>query len=160
MFSVDFENIATNLLPIAKRKVKRIALLRSILSPLQYLNTVFNTFRTNTHYSLRFNAQVIYLEHFLNDQYDPGDRGIYIEDNANIEYTYIFNKDEAVEPQYLFNSSEAEPPVYFYNRIDYDADFDYIVKVPVGVSFSEIEMRNKILRYNAAGRRFKIETYE
>lgn len=158
MYNVDYNELGNQQLPIKKRKPKWKSILFSILKPLQTVNDQMVEFHEETRYALLFNAQVIYLEHFLNDQYDPIDRGIYIEDTANIDYTYLHNKIEEVDPVYVFNDSE-ETPHFLFSWSEYESEVDYIVKVPVTVDFNPIEMRNRILKYNSAGKRFEINTY-
>ncbi len=163
-------------------------LMYSILKPLKTVNVLFVAFRLAIQYKLQFNAQIIYLEHYLNDLYDPAKRDIYIEDTANIEFNYLYNTIENRPPIYLFNNnnidslynssetsssivsnaSEASPlylgsligmPFYFLNNSEYANQVDYIVMVPVGISYNELLMRKQILTYNQAGKRFNINTY-
>lgn len=158
MYDIDFNVLGTQQLPVGKRKPIWKSIVFSLLFPLQNLNTVFVSFRAKKNYELQFSAQVIYLEHFLNDKYDPTARGIYIEDTANIEYTYLHNKIEEVSPIYLHNTTEDEP-IYLFGFSEYESVLDFIVNVPTGVDFNELLMRNQILKYNLAGKRFTINTY-
>jgi hypothetical protein len=157
MFSLNFKDIGVKLLPPVLKKERMIALVSVCLHPLKYVNDLLNALRDEKNYFLRFNGQIIYLEHFLNDQYDPVYRRIYIEDVANLEPIYLYNNAEERTPVYLHNKEEGADPVYMINRREYILEFEYIVKVPNDLVFNEIEMRSKINRYNIAGKRYIIE---
>lgn len=158
MFSVNFNDIVNKLLPIRLQTIRNRSLLYAMIKPLQSLNTNFVILRNAINYKLLFNAQVIYLEHFLNDLYDPVNRGIYIQDTANIDYKYLFNKNEN-RPVYIYNKSENKPKFYLYNKQEYGGLFEFKIMVPVGVSFNELLMRKQVKFYNNAGRRYLINTY-
>lgn len=159
MFSIDFDDIVNKLLPIRLNKARNREFIYALLKPLKDLHESFKQLRNTTAYKLSFNAQIVYLEHYLNDQYDPNNRGIYIEDVANIEYVYLFNKLENRPAIILHNKSENKAPCYLRNKQEYSTAVDYIIKVPIGVNYNDLKMRSQVLFYNNAGRRFKIETY-
>lgn len=135
-----------------------MSLMYSILKPLKTLNTSFVAFRLAVQRKLRFNAQIIYLEHFLNDLYDPANKGIYIEDLANLELAYVFNHIEERPALYLYNDFE-QIPVYLFNNSEQNGQVEYIVRVPTDVVYNELLMRKQIQTYNIAGKRFEIKTY-
>jgi hypothetical protein len=159
MFDVDFRKAIYNLLPHFLRGEKNLAWLYSIQQPLKALNTIFVSFRTNTLYRLQFTAQIIYLEHYLNDQFDQVGRGIFIDNIEETDFTFTFNKIEEKPALYYYNDSEAQPAKYLYNTQELLEGENYIVKVPVAVTFDELVMRSKIDFYNNAGKNYLIETY-
>lgn len=159
MFSINFNDIVNKFLPIRVNKQRNRELLYTMLKPLQTLNEAFVIFRNAINYKLLFNAQVIYLEHFLNDRYDSVNSGIYIQDAANVNYAYLYNKIENRQATVLYNKSENKPKFYMYNKSEYLSQVDFIVMVPGTVSFNQLEMKTAILFYNLAGKRFKIQTY-
>lgn len=108
MFNIDFNDIAKKLIPESERGPRFIAWFKSAIRPLVQLHSQFTSFRDDINYKLLFNAQVIYLEHFLNDQYDNVNRQIYIEDTANITYNYLYNENENRPPVYLHNYSSVD----------------------------------------------------
>lgn len=60
--------------------------------------------RDEIEYVLRFTGQAVYLQHFLNDQFDNISRGIYINCLSKFNQLHITNKaDSLVLPVYLFN---------------------------------------------------------
>lgn len=157
MFDVNFKDIVNKLLPLEIRKEPNQSILYALVKPLQTLNESFVIFRNATEYKLLFNAQVIYLEHYLNDLYDPVNRGIYIEDTADIEYTYLF-KDIENRPLYLHKESE-NTPVFIKTKSEYNGLYEFIIMIPTGVIYHELLLRNQVNNYNTAGRRYIIKTY-
>lgn len=160
MFNIDFKDIADKIIPNLFIKDRFKVFLYCLVRPLKTVNQFFQSFRNNIHYGLLFNAQVIYLEHYLNDQYDSVNRAIYIQDASNVEYNYFSNKIEARPNVYLNNKVEEVPPIYLKNKSeDTDGVVDYIVMVPSYVVFTQLVMRNQILQYNLAGKRFSIQIF-
>lgn len=158
MYSVDFSDIVAKLLPIELRKDWLKRYIKAALQPLQNINTYFFQLVNDTDYKLAFNGQVIYLEHILNDRYDPINRGIYIEDGANVVYTYIYNVLETKPPLFIYNKSEGNP-TYLKNRTEHTTTVQFIIKVPLAVSYDEYIMRLLVDTYKQAGVIYSIETY-
>lgn len=159
MFNVDFRKALYNLIPHFLRGEKNLAWLYSLQQPLKALNGVFVSFRNNINYRLQFTAQIIYLEHYLNDQFDQATRGIFIDNIEQVDFKFIFNNVELKPAIYLYNNSEAQPPVYFYQYTELLEGDTYIINVPVAVAFDELVMRSKVDFYNNAGKNYSIVTY-
>lgn len=158
MFSVIFKDIAFKLLPIHLRLGWILYYLTAGLKPLQDLNDAFIIFKNKIDYKLSFNGQIINLEHILNDTYDDIVRGIYIEDGANVVYTYLFNKIESKPPLFLFQQSEASPH-FLKTNSENMTTVQFIIKVPVAVVYDEYIMRQLVDKYKQAGVIYSIETY-
>ena len=159
MFRVDFTDLANKLLPPQRRKPVFKDYLKAAFKPLQQLNDILFNYRRDTRYKLAITGQVIYLEHYLNDLYDPVLRRIYIADTASIEYDYLYNVVETGGPMYLYNAAEAEPPIYLENYSEIASADSFIVMVPVAVTYDETVMRSQIDQYKAAGRQYSIDTF-
>lgn len=158
MYNIDFNDIAVKLTPIRLKRVKLISFVFSFLKPLNTLLIVFNQLRATTNYSLQFNGQVIYLEHYLNDLYDPINRGIYIQDTANTSANYLFNDNEQRPPLYIHN--EAEQGVIYLRNSDEDENVNhFIIKVPNGITYNELLMRKQVDYYRVAGKQYTIQIY-
>jgi hypothetical protein len=157
-FNIDFDDIGKKIIPIRKRKTRFLDFLHVILNQIALINQQLIALRDKVDYKLSHNAQIIYLEHWLNDKYDSVQRRIYIADTANIEYTYFFNRIEN-RPVYLYNRSEMQTVFYLLNRTELISPIGYIVMVPTDIPFNSIEMRNDILVYNMAGIQFTIQTF-
>lgn len=159
MFNVDFNILIKRLLPIALRQPKFIDWLMTAFKGLRDIYSEFIQFRNDTTYWLYFNGQIIYLEHVLNDQFDPVNRGIYIENLADIQYDYLYNAIEQRTPVYLDNKSENKPPDYFVNQSEYDNHITFIVWVPATVTFNINKMKAIVNKYRIAGKTYQIQTY-
>ncbi len=156
--SIDFNSSTDKLVPLSKKKNKILAFLYLILHPLKAVNILFDQYKATTNYKLIFNGQVIYLEHYLNDLYDNTLRRIYIEDTANIDYSYIYNQAELLPTLMVYNAAE-NVPVYIYNNSEAVDNIDFIIKIPIGVTFNESVLRTQIDYYKIAGKKYTIETF-
>ena len=156
--NIDFRRLAFRLLPPSKRLDWIVVWLEVLLWPLQSLNNLFVNYANDLTYFESFTGQVIYLEHILNDLFDPTNRGIYIEDNIPVQPLYLYNHAENQEDTFVYNKSEGAAPLYLYNQAQIDADFDFIVIVPPNVIVTDEDyMRAIINRYKLASKRYKIE---
>ena len=171
-FNVDYYDFARKLIPYFLRKTKVLGLLRAILKPLQDLNGDFLVFRDAISFKLAFNAQIIYLEHYLNHVYpNPYSypNNIHIEDGANVVYDYVWNHVENQDPFYLHNYGEQFDPVYFDQYSEQSGDvFSYIIHVPtfvqggqdyIGQNFNETVLRKRVNFYNLAGKTYDIQYF-
>lgn len=159
MFNIDFRHIVYNLTPYFLRSDENLSWLYSLIEPVAELNIVFNSFRDNTLYLLQFTSQTIYLEHYLNDQFDPIGRGIFITNLDELDWIFLRNEIEQKPPFYLFNDVEAAPPVYFKNYTELLNDTNFIINIPVAVSYVENIVRARVDFYNQAGKNYTIVTY-
>ena len=156
MFDINFKNMLLRLSAPRFRASVILGWYQCVAVVLGTINDSLVSSRNGIQYKLRFNAQVIYLEHFLNDKYDDVNRGIYIEDAANTDVVYFYNEIEEKHTD-IYNTSETNP-LYLVNGAEYGDDVDYIVKVPASVTYTNIDMGNEINSYNLAGKRYTIET--
>ena len=88
----------------------RMAWLNVIIKPVKDLYDAFILYRATALYKLNFNGQIIYLEHILNDVFDNANRGIYIDNTADLNRVYLFNSSELVTPVYVYNNYDAAIP--------------------------------------------------
>lgn len=103
MFSIDFIDIMKKNIPVFLRKTRLLDFVSSLLKPLRTLNDLLLLFRDDIDYKLLFNGQVIVLEHYLNDIYDPVLRRIFISDYQKIKIDYLYNKQESKPKTFLYN---------------------------------------------------------
>ena len=161
MFNVDFNHIASLLLPSFLRTDKLLSFLKMLISPVKALYLQFFDFRNKELYLLKFTGQVIYLEKLLNDKFQ-GSNLIYITDGYFTDPFYLFNKAEGFSPVYLQNKSEAGDIQYLINIKEYASDFDFIVNVPASVYdiIDVNEMTAYINMYKLVSKYYKINRYE
>lgn len=157
-----FREVFKYLVPFKIRGVLFETWIASLLQPVQTRNLLFADFVGDTRYLLRFNGQVIYLEHRLNDEWDNIDRRIYIDDplGTDIFPNLVFNKIEQENTFVIYNKSENQES-FIYNQIELQTDYDFIVYVPAEIYTNQInlEMRQVIDTYRIAGKTYIIQTF-
>jgi hypothetical protein len=162
-YIIDFASLAKLLLPPFLRQAKMLSWLRALVKPIQSLNIRFNALMSRIRYRMRFNGQVMYLKHILNDFYDPVLRRIYLGDGNVLGLPeYIYNRVE-LRPKYLRNRSEGIAVPYLRNRMEYDMAVDFIVWVPNALLSADPELARKIRalvnHYRLSGRRFRVQGF-
>ncbi len=145
------------------RQPKTEAYMTVLLQPLQSLNTLFIALAASIRYKMSINGQVVYLEHYLNDSFDPILRRIYIDDplGQNITPIIIFNKVEQQATQLIYNKSENVPnAAAVHNKIQI-ASVDFVVYIPTMISSIAIsvQINSLVNHYRIAGKRFAIITF-
>lgn len=113
MYNVNWKRFVRFLTPNFMRQLRQIAWLEVLVSQVKSLHIGFLLFREEIIYKLRFNSQIIYLEKRLNDKWDNTNRGIYIENTADIDRNYLYNK------------IELRPKTFLHNK--YDPNRTYII---------------------------------
>lgn len=159
MFSIDFQNIAYNSIPHFLRKPIFLDWLFALIRPLKEANIDFVTFANNTEYALLFTAETNVLERFLNDQFDPINRTIFITNIDEVDFQFIHNKVEGKAPTFIFNKSEAEPPFYVFKKSELLQSINYIINIPLAQAIDQIVLRGKVDFYNLSGKNFSIVTF-
>lgn len=126
------------------------------VKPLDQLLQSFYGFFNQKKYELTFDGQVIYLEHVLNDQFDPIDRGIFITDSSLLDTVFLFTESEGNEPTTIYTDAEAEPPIYLNTYDEYIDDVDFIVNIPSTVTFDLDLLKYWVNKYRIAPMRWEI----
>ncbi len=168
MYSFDFRLWIKLLLPPEWHNGFTIAALFTRVKPLQsLLDGPFNEFTIDARRRAKFTGQVIYLEKMLNDDFNAGGQDpIFIQDTANIQYTYLANAAEGYPPTYFANTAE-NAPVYLCNASEYGIGNSFIVMVPA-ILYSALQLNNnngldkmraQVNYYKIAGKTFTIEPY-
>lgn len=111
MFNVNYDSLLANNTPLELTQPKRIAWLKIVLFQVKLLYNTFVQYRSDSLYKLSFNGQIVYLKHVLNDIFDPNNRGVWIDNVADVNYFY------------LYNEIEIKPPFYAYNNYDNAATY-------------------------------------
>ncbi|CAB4127976.1 hypothetical protein UFOVP105_9 [uncultured Caudovirales phage] len=165
---INFQSVVMGLFPYFLRKSKSIAFIYSLIKPLQEINSKLVLLRGDELFKLAFNAQIIYLEKYLNIVYVNSNaypNNIHIVDTANVDFDYFYNKSEGQAPKYFYNNADAETPKYLRNTSELTSTADYSVYVPIttktqydylGIYFNENVLINRIKQYNNAGKTFDI----
>jgi hypothetical protein len=147
-------------LPPFIRGAKLLAYLRALLAPLTSLGTLFNEHVSASRYLANFTGQEVYLEHLLNDNFDPVQRRIYIDDGVPaILPPFVFNKIEQ-RPVYVYNKAENKP-LYIFNKTEYGVGNDFIVFVPNSIlnTLTQTQIEATVLIYKLASKQFSIQGF-
>jgi len=169
MFNIDFHNIVDENIPSKTGMPKPIfkAWLYTLIQPVVELYYTFKAYRQNTLYRLSFTGQVIYLEKLLNDIFNNGAAGIYIQDGLLITKTFLFHKAEGCPKTYLFHKSEHGDKTYLFHKAEFNSLYEFIIKVPNTV-YAQLLLNNNqglnnmkalVNLYKLAGKRFTIKSY-
>lgn len=158
MFNLDFRDLVLKWLEPDLRLGRFLDFIYSLVKPLKTTNIAFQAFRNQINYKLQFNGQVIYLERYLNDVYDPISRRIFISDAVRKPIHYLYNKLESKPNTYLYNNSEGHAPFYLFNQIEHNGGISFWVNIPWDVNYNTIVITNQIKIYKLAGKGFGFKT--
>jgi len=156
IYDLTYEKQIKRLIPPHKRKPKRIAWIRDLLTPLQWLrDQIFDIYRPDVVERTKYNAQTIVFEEILNKKFDAILKRIYIVNFYNtLIYTYFYKKSEN-KPVYFYKKSENKP-VYLFKKSEFLIDFDFIVHCPVGLSTQDKIIRAIIDKYKIVGTNYTV----
>ncbi len=155
MFNLDLGNIKISFIPRHWRRVNFIDFLTAIYKPFYTFQTTFNQYFNDVEYAMLWNGQVIMLEHYLNDLYDPINRGIYITDGQQLDVLYVSTIEEN-EPIYISTILENNTE-FIVNPIEsYNTDSDFEINIPIGTYFNESVLRSQVNKYKLAGKQYII----
>ena len=157
MILIDLYFLIQITLPPFLRGNNLIAMLFACIKPVSEIQNNFYQYYEDKKYELKFNGQVIYLEHLLNDKFDPILRRIYIGDAEQTPNVYVFNDSEDNEAIYLFNSSDTSVDIYLFNTSEETPGLDFIVFIPIGFIYNDSLMKYYINKFKTAGKRYKIQ---
>lgn len=168
--SINFiENFKT-IFPKKIRGEKVVAYLTALVLPIQSINNAFSQWANSKRYTLQFTGQVIYLEHILNDIFDPVNRLIYIEDPVVIavDLNAVFYNIEQQPNDLVTYYDIGEPnPIPLPEGLYYQSELNivphFIVKVPNSIlSISPIistNIKGIVNQYKIAGKKYLIEGF-
>lgn len=114
-YNIVIFTIAAMFVPTALRKDFFLSFVEAFADSIQLIIDDFNAFRIRKKYEMNINAQIIYLEKFLNDKYNASGTypAIYITDALiDDELIYVGNPDEEDAALYLGDLYNPDP---FYN---------------------------------------------
>ena len=166
VFDVDFDVLTKQLLPVRLRRSAgahgdsmMVAWMKCLVSPVKYVQVLFNANRANDLYVLAHDGQVCYLDAALNDLFDNTLRRIYISDPAYIDPDYLYRRNEG-KPLYLYQRSEHKP-VYLYQRSEtYEgAGVTFIVNVPIALGLTAgqvLQLRALVNKYRLPGMMYSV----
>lgn len=162
MFKVDLKRQVFLLTPYAKRRTIHVLWL-SVLTGFSVLRLKeLKKYRADNHYILQFSASRIYLQHFLNDSFDPINRAICIDNVEFINPKYRFNKIED-RNVYVTNKAEGAPLQYLFNKSEIDNQAGFIIYVPSTIELDAVmrlRIRQAVDVFNICTINYEIVSYE
>lgn len=168
MFNSSLKIAVLLLIPPGLRKPRLIAWLSALVSMVEDMRLVFTSYRSSQLYFIAHNSQVIYLEHILNNKFNPDGNsedpdyegnGIYITDGQTADDVFIFNTSEAGDDTFIFNTSEAEDDTFLNNNTQYGPWIGFVVNVPDSFTINENEMKALLNKLKLAGKNYTINYY-
>ena len=136
--------------------------LTSCLEPLQTVTDGLKTFETQERKRATWNGQKIVLQAALNDLFGITSAPfILVETNQDVGTNLYFYEPSEGVPVYFSEPAE-DDPIYFFEPAEVPAeDYDFLVKIPIGIHTAELERRVKAQTYlyKLAGPKFLIVTY-
>lgn len=147
-FNLDLDKLVILLLPIAWRRPRTVAFLQALVAPLKSLHYNFRINRVKNLYRIRHNWMKCYMEAALNDEFDPQERRITIDEpdvhlNKYI-YTEAENKPKYLGTMYLRTLAELDG-----SGMDFTVNFN-------GASGNIYDIRALVDFYKLAGPRYNI----
>lgn len=133
MYNVDFHTIAQRVIPKVIRKAPLTEWIKALIRPMQTVNGWFDSYRSGVEYRLQFSGAQIYLEHYLNDLFDPNGRNIYIDNPPPLDRQPIFTKASGQPPRQII-----------YRKYDSTANYMFDYRVASGTKvYRSIQNNNQ-----------------
>lgn len=165
-FNVDFERLATILLPPTLRRGVLQAFASAVGSGFNIIHSALYSFHcarpTGMRYRLTHNGQICYLKTVLNDYFDPEERRIFIADAESNAQLYTFHTSELEAQSYLSThttyADEDEPPVYAFliTEVMTDDSPDFAVVCPAELINRETTITSVVDKYKLVTKTYKL----
>lgn len=153
---ININSLITLLLPVHKRIVNRLGMLRMLLSPLITLWNNFTTYRQQSIYIAGITSQTLALENYLNYKFDATLKRIKIIHFQKPTTLVLYNRNESPVNAVFYFESEQEAPTVIKFRAEFNSmtTKDFEVMIPSGIDTTAITA--EILKYKLAGKTFLI----
>lgn len=158
---INIINYIKQLVPSSLVATNSTSYLRVILSPVDYVCSLFQQFKNQVVYKLSKNSQICYFESLLNNQFDNTERRIFITDAESIDmliaYEYLDIPKHIIVCENIVDFADYQVIAY-KNEIIGDNLHKFIINVPneTPVVLREDELRAFVNRYRLAGKLFYI----
>jgi len=157
--SFNINKTIKQLLPYFLVKPKQLAWLQVLLYPLVWLYANFLTYRAAQLKNATVNSTVIRFTRALRDEF--ADETIYIFHPEEIlDQAFIYLAVEGAILEYDYLASENHVPVdYDYTVIEYNSNYDFIVRIPVALASRADEVMAYVKKYAFFGLHYTVETF-
>ena len=159
IFNINFNKLIKWLLPHFLNKTKQIAWLSALLYPIVWLHAQYLIYRDQKLSDATINSQVIRLTKALRDKFS--NLGIYIlhfSDYLDQAFIYLRIEGATIEYDYIQLDNHS-PADYDFLSAEYDNQYDFIVRIPVGMALKADQVNAFVQLYKFSSKRFKIETF-
>lgn len=147
-WNLDVSKWVILLLPIEWRQPKNIAFLQSLAEPIKRIHYDFRINRIRNIYMVRHNWMKCYMQEALNDEFDPQERRITIDEPDIFLNKYIYTNAED-KPKYLGT-------MYLRTSAELNNDgFDFTVNMN-GATGNIYDIRALVDFYRIAGPRYNV----
>ena len=150
-YNLDVNRLVLLLLPIEWRKSRNVAFLQSLVAPIKEVHYQFRTNRARNLYKIQHSWMKCHIQDALNDEFDPGERRITIDEPDTFLNKYIYTQAEA-KPKYLGT---------MYLRTSDElgtGEFDFTVNMN-NVYANIYDVRALVDFYRMAGPRYNVINY-
>jgi len=156
MFNIDWNYFVRLLMPPHKRKTLRLAWLTLLSYPIRRLSSELNSYRVSTAYIATMRGTVIYLEKLLNDKFNNGASGIYINPYNTKTYIYVSNNNSGAVVYVENNPSTSLqlPDEQFYINLP-----DFEILIPSGLVIDINQLRAELMVHVFATKSYTIKYY-
>lgn len=127
----------------------------ALSSAVSHLYNRFVVYVKNVDYRIKINYQVCYLEAALNDRYDYSQRRIRIEKGTEFVPFPLYQQGES-KPVRLFVKASGRHQALYTKAETAQFTADFLVKIPVVISYEVAELTAFINNYIVQSRTFKI----
>ena len=153
IYDISFRDIIYQLLPHWLRMRKTLLYLYSLIKPIKDVNIEFLSYYNEKNIILKHNAQTIYLQHYLNYEYDPFDERILIENTSDTSVLYRFNKAESPTPLYYYNQYNNSISYSIGDFVSYGFDIYECISATTGnnpsdIAYWSITTERQVYHYN------------
>lgn len=157
-YSLNISKLVNDYLrPLFNRPI-RTAWLNAVLYPVAQKHNDFTAFKVQMDAEVTITIQVNRFRKALRDRYNDQTIEI-IHPGDFLSQAYIFLSTEIGPTEFDFLASENHEPVeYDFLEGEFEAQVDYIVRIPISLAPRTAEIYDFVSQYNLTSRRFAIET--
>lgn len=159
-YEVNWTRLLRILTPWELRKKGFVSFMAAALYPFIDLHARLLYSRQSIQYKLGINYQTCNLERLLNDNYDFENRGIFITNTPITFLPLLVSQQSEARPLKVAQPGEGEPLKVAQRTETAAGSVSFIINIPIGVFFEEIELRAQVAAYALPTKTFEIRIYE
>lgn len=158
LFNIDFDVLEKLLIRRKLRLPKRMAGITALLSPVKYVWNKFVAFYNGILYDMAHTTQTVFLQAVLNDKYDNILRRIVINDGPDKDAMIVYRDIESKPGPFIYLNAENHPKYIYNNAETADLGPDFIIEIPVAVTYNQEELIALVNKFKLPGKVFIIQT--